>query len=67
MTHAAVVEAHFNIDETKIHVITRAVRLRATTVGWLQAMKEVLEKDGSQPEGVAQVDEAITWLNELEV
>lgn len=60
-------EVSFNIDDSRVHIISRASRLRAVAIGWLTAMKDALEKDANaKSEDVVQVAEAIVWLNELE-
>ena len=72
----------FGIDETKIHILTRAARLRSQTVDYLLAVRgtatlglEGLRQKGHPSdegrqtqlaEDITRLDEIIAWLNEME-
>lgn len=70
--HGGVVNVKVEIDDSKVHVITRAQRLRGVTVEALAALKravdiQVVQNPEERDRQSAELAEAIGWLNELEV
>jgi hypothetical protein len=53
------------IDESLVTVVTRQQRLSAFVCEMLEAGRAGAVKDGASEEQLAQLDEAIQWLNEL--
>jgi hypothetical protein len=56
-------EASFSIDDSKVFIVTRAQRLRAVSVFYLDQMLIQARKNGLA-EDAARLDEAINWLKE---
>lgn len=72
------VEVQFNIDETKITVVTRAERLQGLAIGYLTSLRDTAEATLAQrdlDEGqrlillgdTANLSEIISWLSEKEI
>jgi hypothetical protein len=60
------VEVTFEIDSSKVTILTRAARLRGWAVDYLTELRATAEGTGHLPEEVVKLDEILTWLNEME-